>query len=161
MNELKIFVENRYKHKINTGKFEKFLIMADTLDSVGSDSCTWDEKQAFDYYVKNNSYTFDTPTVNEWKEFFAEEFISNLLLDFIIKSKKVVLRKIIANIDETKGISQGDMKALAALDQLIKKSDDSENNMVYVQYISPIRCGEHNSEKIVMDLLDKEVSNEK
>lgn len=152
MNELKIFVANRYNHKIADVKYNKYLLMAEVLDEAGSDSWTWDEQDAFEYFIKNKVVDLTSPTTLDWKEFLNEEFISNLLLDFVIKSKRLTLRKIIAGIDETTGLSQGDMKALGALEQLIKKSDDSENNMIYIQYISPIRFGDNDSEAIVKSL---------
>lgn len=158
MHNLTTYLEHKYSKKLKPDMWVLYKTMAQYLDSKGDEIYTWDENDAYEQYMIDNAIKdyLVLPTKPQWKSFLNDSVVSGLLMDNVIKSKATTLRKLINNINENSNLNQGDMKALNALKDLIDSSEARDDSLIYVQYIAPIRFGEHDNEAIVKELLDNE-----
>lgn len=154
------YVNNKFKNKLeNSNEHLRWLEMASFFEEIGDDALIWDYKEAYDKYISINGLSKGSiaPTIDNWKLFLSDDIINEILTKLKVKSKYPVLRKIIENINENSTLSQSDMKALIALKDLIKDSDNQNEKVVYVQYLAPVRYDNSNvdKEQLVKDLIFK------
>lgn len=156
MEKLEDYIRHKYTNNLPRDGFEKYCLMARFLDEQGEVALGYDAKMAFNNFkvVYGKRFLNDTPSENDWKDFFNDKVINDLLLNKTLQSKKVELRKWLNSLDlETTKLDLKDVKALDSLKAMIDSSDKYENNIVYVQYTCPIRYGTHNDKEIVESLL--------
>lgn len=132
-------IKNYFKGKLPKQKFNLYSQLADYLELKGDDALCFSAGEAYENFNFDNPYLEYRPSVNDWKEFLNDDFVSKLLNDEMLKSKRLTFRKLLSEIDETKELSNQQIKALETLKTMIEYSEEHDNSVIYVQYTAPIR----------------------
>lgn len=143
MASFKSFVESKFKTQLDAVKYNKYLLMAETLDEGGDAALTWnalDAVRAFD--AKHPMYDVNNPNVSDFKEFLSNSYISDVLTRQVLAQKQVDLRKAIANMTAQDGWTKQEVQALGEFAKLLNAQDKQDNTLIYVQYTVPIRYDE-------------------
>lgn len=152
MEKIINYIKHKFKNKLPQEVFDKYCLMGEFLDEQDEKAFGYNANDAYQQFkiINGLRYLNNTPTLDDWKNFFSDSIINDLLLNKTLQSKKGELRKWINNLDlERDRLDLKDVKALDSLKSMIDNSDKYENNVVYVQYTCPIRYGNHNNEEIV------------
>lgn len=161
MKDIETFIEHRFKEKLDKDTFEKYLKIARFCDKHEDKVITWTWKEAFDQYridITEDGLVIEPniPGQQDFRNFFKDDIVNDLLLGMTIQGQKLSLRQFIANIKETKNLSQGDMKAINLFIDLVNQQSESEHGIIYIQLLAPVRFGNHDNKAIVESLSVKE-----
>lgn len=158
MKDFKTYIENRFKNILDKDTYKRYCTMAGVLDLGEEQAYVWNANEAYNFMRTHGNITvgLDMPTIEDWKNFLNNKVVAKELRNLVIQSKEITFRKIIANIDENKSISQGEIKAIQMLSEFINLNEKQENEVKYVQYLAPIRYSDNNEIEIIEGLLDND-----
>ncbi len=158
MKELVELIEYKFKAIVDEPTYKKYKRMAEFCDKWEDDVVTMNYKELYKFYVNNQKPLLleGEPFEEDWKNFLKDKSINQIFLDSVTSSQAPTLRKLICNIGDKNAISQGDMKALDALKDLVRSAEAREQNVYYIQYLAPVAYMGADSAKIIEDLTKKD-----
>lgn len=161
-SSVKQYIISKFKNKLTKDKYNLYIKMGEFLDQQGTKSFSMSPEQVnAEYQSKFWENPNLTPiTLDEWNDFLNDKIVSDFLLRWVIKSKNTTLRQFISDIGSSTKLDQGTLKALNALNELINDVEN-DNNVVYIQYTTPIRYGDNDEESIIESLTLKNYEHNK
>lgn len=142
-NSLVSIIKNKYKNNQLMEIMAKFI--SDNIDKA----ITWTANDALiNFNLKHINVDILKPKENDWIIFLNDDEVNSFLQNETLKSKRVTIRKLIANLDENKKPTQQEVKALELLSSIINTQEKANDKVVYIQYKSNFRFDNQDKEFI-------------
>lgn len=146
-NGLVSIIKNKYKRN------ELMETMAKYISLNVDKAITWTPNEAMVHFnLAHINQDILKPKESDWIIFFNDDEVNSFLQNETLKSKRITIRKLIANLDENKKPTQQEVKALELLSSIINTQEKANDKVVYIQYKSNFRFD--NQEKDFINLVE-------